>query len=376
MIYLDNSATTKVDQDVAEIAVRMMTREFANPSSPYLLGRDALQFITQARYHIAKVISAPTRRIFFTSGGTESNNLAIQGSVKNQKKFGNKIITTAIEHSSVRETCEHLAKEGYEVSFVKPRNGRIQAEDVIHQVDANTILVSVMAVNNETGEILPVKEIVKGVREKNPNTIIHCDCVQGFCKIPFKITEIDVDLLSMSAHKIHAPKGCGALYIKEGLEICPLQYGGAQESKIRPGTENTSSIAAFGFAADKALKSLQENGEKVTTLRDHLLCRLKETEGIEINSPVGGSPYLLNISTLPVQTDTMIHELRMREIYVSGSAACTKGAKSRVIEAMGLGDKRRDTTLRISFSKENNVEEIDCLADAINEIITTTVKEK
>ena len=209
MIYLYNSATTQVDQDVAGTACEVMTEVYGNPSSPYLLGRDALGRLTAARQQVAQVIGAPTRQIFFTSGGTEANNLAIRGSVLAARKEGRlrgRIITTAIEHSSVLESCRSLEEEGYEVVFIRPRDGRIQADDVIGAVNQDTLLVSVMAVNNETGECLPVEEMFAGVKQKNPDVLVHCDCVQGFGKILFSLNRIKADMVTMSSHNIHGPK--------------------------------------------------------------------------------------------------------------------------------------------------------------------------
>ncbi|MEG0952657.1 MAG: cysteine desulfurase family protein [Niameybacter sp.] len=369
MIYLDNSATTRVDREAAEIAMEMMVEYFGNPSSPYLLGGEALEYLTQARFHIAKVISAPTKNIYFTSGGTESNNIAIMGALYAYPKSGKRIIATAIEHASVKDVFRHLEHEGYEVVFIQPREGRIQAEDVIAAVNENTALVSVMAVNNETGEVLPVKEIVEGVKKRNVHTIVHCDCVQGFCKMPFKLYEIPVDLLSMSAHKIHGPKGCGALYVKEGIRIKPLFYGGSQESGLRPGTENVALAVAFGYVANNAIINLDKKLEYIKGLNSHLVNQLRLLPQVQMNSPKGASPYIVNFSIPSLDTEQMIRYLKLKGIMLSGSAACSRGDTSHVVAAMGFDEQRIKSTLRIGLGKDNKIEEINCLIKIIKEMI-------
>ena len=367
MIYLDNSATTQVDADVAKSAYEIMTECYGNPSSPYLLGREALLRLTSARHQVAQVISAPTERLFFTSGGTEANNLAIQG-VMSQTCGKGKMITTAIEHSSVLASSKEMAAQGCEVVFVNPRDGYIHAEDIIDEVDEKTTLVSVMVVNNETGEVLPVKEIVEGVKKKNPNTLVHCDCVQAFGKYPFTLNDVPADLVSMSAHKIHAPKGCGALFVREGINLRPLTYGGGQESKVRPGTENVPGIIAFGKASENALRNLYENLEHVTELRNYLLDEIKKMDNVVINSPEHSSPYVLNVSVLGHTTEEILHEFRMKEIYLSGSSACEKGAKSHVIAAMGIEGERADSVIRIGIGKKNTKAEIETFVEILKNI--------
>ncbi|RGY98283.1 cysteine desulfurase family protein [Clostridium sp. AM58-1XD] len=362
-IYFDNSATTQVDDDIAQTACDVMVNNFGNPSSPYHLGREALHILTRARQQVAMTISAPTKDVYFTSGGTESNNLAVFGVAEN---FGKgRIVTTAIEHNSIIDPVRRLGKMGFDSVFVTPYKGVIRAEDVIKEVNEETILVSVMAVNNETGEILPVEEIVREVRRKNPNTIIHCDCVQAFGKMPFKLYQCGVDLLSASAHKIHGPKGVGALYVREGTKIVPRRFGGGQESRIRPGTEPVPLAAAFGQAAEKAVLHMDENNRYVKKLKERLINRLRSEPGIVINSPEKSLDYILNISAQGIRTDEMLNYLRLHNVYVSGSSACSAGAVSHVIQAMNLGAGRLESVLRIGFSKKNTLEETDTLADII-----------
>lgn len=372
MIYLDNSATTQVDEDVARAAFEAMTVNYGNPSSPYMLGRDALTLLTQARHQVAQVIGAPTRRLFFTSGGTEANNLAVRGSLladREQARKGGRVVTTAIEHSSVLASCRSLEEEGFEAVFVSPRGGRIRAEDVIAAVDEHTRLVSVMAVNNETGERLPVEEIARGVKEKNPSVLVHCDCVQGYGKIPFTLNCIPADLVTMTAHKIHGPKGCGAIYVREGVKPGPICFGGSQESALRPGTENVPGIAAFGLAAGNALKDIRKNWLHVEMLNRYLREELEPLPEVVINSPEGAVPYVLNLSVLPFTTEQLVHEMRMRGIYLSGSSACEKGAKSHVIRAMGIEASRADSAIRLGLGKKNTLQEMKVLIETLKEMI-------
>lgn len=367
MIYLDNSATTQVDKDIAQVSYEMMTEYYGNPSSPYMFAREALLRMTSARNQVAKVISAPTDRIFFTSGGTEANNIALQG-VMAHFNFKGKLITTQIEHSSIIDSSKKMERLGCEVVYVAPQDGRIQAKHIIEQVGEDTRLVSVMAVNNETGEMLPIEEIVKGVKKKNPQTIVHCDCVQGYGKMLFSLNNIPLDLVSISAHKIHAPKGCGALYVREGVVLEPLFWGGSQESRLRPGTENVPGIVALGKAADKALIDIRTNWEYVTQLRDYLIEELSSINNIVINSPKQSIPYILNISILPYSTEKLLHEFRMKDIYISGSSACERGRRSHVIEAMGITGQRADSVIRIGLSKNNTFKELEKFIDVIKKI--------
>lgn len=367
MIYLDNCATTQVDDDVAYAAYKMMTECYGNPSSPYGLGRDTLRKITEARHQVAQVIAAPTERVFFTSGGTEANNLAIQGSLGAITSKG-KIITTTIEHASVLDTYKYMESQGYEVVFIPPRNGRIEAKDIIDQVDENTRLISVMAVNNETGEILPVKEIVRGVKKKNPNTYFHCDCVQAYGKISVSLNDIPADFITISAHKIHGPKGCGAIYIRDEILFKPLCHGGKQESMIRPGTENAAGIVAFGKAANNALKSMNDNWKHIQELNHYLRDELLAVKDAVINSPDDALPYVLNVSLPQLSTEEWLHVFRMNNICISGSSACGRGEKSRVIKEMGITGRRADSVLRIGFSKKNTKEELDALIKIIKNI--------
>lgn len=370
MIYLDNSATTRVDPDIAQTAAEYMVNRFGNPSSLHHHGMDAYQSLMNARYQLARMIGAPTSRVYFTSGGTESNNIAIRGTVLANRLHGNHIVTTSIEHSSVSACCSALEKEGFSVTYVKPDpvTHRMEISRLLDAVREDTVLISVMHVNNETGEILPVREIADRVREKNPNTKIHCDAVQSFGKLPVGLHKLNVDLLSASGHKIHAPKGIGMLYIRENCPVTPLKYGGAQESGINPGTENVPLACAFGAAAEKRLLNLRKNTERTRTLNQYCRKKLSETfPEIRFNSPEEASPYILNFSLPGRSSGDMVDFLSMHDIYVSAGSACSRGEKSHVLISSGYGDAVVESALRVSFCEENTPDEIDTFVKTLRQ---------
>ncbi len=374
-IYLDNSSTTKVSPAVAQVVMDTMTDNYGNPSSLHSKGLQAELAIEKAADIIAKGLGVKPQEIIFTSGGTEANNLAIFGGVEAKKRRGKKIITTALEHSSVLSAVKELGKDGYDCVFVEPNaEGLITAMDIADKVDDSTILVSVMAVNNETGQILPIQEIAKAVRAKNKDTLIHCDGVQAFGKIPLPINKWDVDLLTISGHKIHCPKGVGALYIKKGVRLIPRQIGGAQQGKIRPGTQAVPLIVGFGKASEIALGNIKTNYSKAEGLYNHLAEKISKIDGIEINSPVAGSPYVMNISVEGYRSEIMLHALEQKGIYLSSGSACSKGEKSHVLSAMGLSNSRIDSGLRVSFSCDTTIEQIDIFIDEIETAMAKLIK--
>jgi cysteine desulfurase len=368
-IYFDNAATTKAAPEAAEAAFTMLTSSFGNPSSLHFKGSEAYQAIQRARYQAASILGASTERVFFTSGGTASNNLAVLGACATFIGQGKSMVTTAVEHASLLGAAEKLKAQGFGLTEILPgKDGVIRPEDVIDAVNQNTVLVSVMAVNNETGEILPLKDIVRGVRAKNKDTLIHTDAVQAFGKLPLSLYEYPVDLLSISGHKIHGAKGAGGLYIKEGVTVAPLLFGGAQEGRISPGTENTAAICAFGAACELAKADREESFSHVSGLKNTIFDGLSSLPGVFMNSPTNSSPYILNIST-PVPTDIMVSSLSRRRIYVSGSSACARGAVSRPVRLMGIEGRRLAGVLRIGLSRYNTMEEAFVLLSAIEEII-------
>ena len=366
MHYLDNSATTMVSPEAAKKALEMMTEVFANPSSLHAFGVRAEAEVEAARKTVAAQLGCSDEEILFTSGGTEANNLALFGIAEARKRRCRKIVVSSVEHSSVIEAAKKLEYDGFTVVYVAPRaDGVVHPEDVAAAVDVNTALVSVMRVNNETGAIMPVADIFEEVRDVNPDVICHTDAVQAFGKMNVRVKRLGADLLTVSAHKVHAPKGCGALYIKKGVRLVPRQYGGEQQKKRRPGTEAAPNIAAFGAACEEF--DIAANLEKVRALCACAKERLLSIEGVALNSPENALPYVLNISAGRVRSETMLHYLAEREIYLSSGSACAKGKPSHVLGAMGYDNDRADSALRISFSKYNTKEDIDALAQALAE---------
>ncbi len=362
--YLDNSATTVVSDNSAKKAYEIMTRNYGNPSSLHTKGMQAEQELINARKSVARALGATSEELFFTSGGTEANNTALFGVAEAKKRRGKKIVISSVEHSSIMESAQKLENDGYEVVRISPRsNGIVCADDVACVVDENTILVSVMLVNNETGAIMPISEIFSAVKEKNPDTVCHTDAVQAFGKIEVNAKKLKADLVSVSAHKVHAPKGCGALYIKKGVRIIPRQYGGEQEKKIRMGTEALPLIGAFGVAVDEF--DINANLEKVKSLNEYAKEKLLQIKGVSLNSPENALPYVLNISAGKVRSETMLHFLEELDVFVSSGSACAKGKPSHVLSAMGISKDMADSALRISFSKYNTQEDVDALCKGI-----------
>ena len=364
--YLDNSATTAVSPSAAEKAFKVMTEIYGNPSSLHTKGIDAEKELEQARKTLAERLGAQHEEIFFTSGGTEANNLAVFGAAEAKKRSGKRIVVSSAEHSSVLEAAKHLEQNGWDVVYITPcADGTISPGDVAEQVDKNTTLVSVMYVNNETGAINPVDEIFELARLKNPGIICHTDAVQAFGKLEIKAKKLGADLISVSGHKVFAPKGVGAIYIKRGVRLVSRQFGGEQEKKVRPGTEPLPLIAAFGEACTEF--DIKENYRLVKELNNYAVQRLSEIDGVLFNSPENALPYVLNITAGRVRSETMLHFLEEREVYVSSGSACAKGKPSHVLSAMGIDKKRADSALRISFSKHNTKEDIDALCEGIRE---------
>lgn len=370
-VYLDNSATTAPCPEAVEAVNFMMTENFGNPSSLHGAGISAMKEIISARESIAKALSCEKDEIFFTSGATEANNLAIFGAAYASRRKGNRIVTTAIEHESVMQSINMLEKEGFEVIRLMPDgHGFISEKELEEAINDKTILVSIMYINNEVGSILPVEKIKKTVTRKNAPALIHIDCVQAFGKIPVRPKKLGADLASVTAHKIHGPKGSGALYIRKGVNISPRTFGGEQEKRIRPGTEASPLIAGFG-AAVNALPDLKKQSEYISGLNTYARERLGEIDGLVFNSADNASPFILNIY-IPsfMRSQTVIQELSAKYgIYVSSGSACAKGKRSHVLTAMHLPDERIDKSIRISFCRSNTKEDIDILADALKELI-------
>ena len=370
-IYLDNAATTKPCGEAVSAAVDAMTENYGNPSSLHRAGLDAQLAVDRARKAIAASIGADSSEIYFTSGATESNNLALRGISAAYGRKRRKIVISSVEHASVDETASALEKNGFEIVRISPRDdGRFYADDFIYACDENTCLVSMMLVNNETGYIMPVRETFMAVKRSFPEIITHCDCVQGYMKLPIKAASLGADLISLSAHKIHGVKGVGAIYIKKGVRVIPIVTGGKQEKGIRSGTESVPLIAAFGAAVDKFRPTIAERYERVSQLKSHLLEKIGGIENVALNSPSDGSPYVINISAVGKRSEIMLHFLESKGIYVSSGSACSKGQQSGVLGEFGISGKRADGAVRISITAQTTEEELDDFAEALAEGMT------
>lgn len=371
--YLDNSATTRVSDTVAALIHRMMTEEYGNPSSLHRKGFLAEQRMTAAREQIAAVLGVRREEIAFTSCGSEANNLAVLGAVRANRRTGSKVVTTAVEHDSLLAAAAQLEKEGFQVVRVAPRSdGSLDPQEVAAQVDENTVLVSVMHVNSETGAINDLRTIARLAKRNNPKVLVHGDCVQSFGRLPIAPESWKLDLVTMSGHKIHGPKGVAALYHRKGVRVQPLYYGSAQEYGFHPGTENVPGICGFGLAAEEIWAGQKKNMALYTELRQLLLEKCREIPGVCINSPLDGAPYITNLSVPGVRSEVMIHYLEQLGIYVSSGSACSKGARSHVLTAMALPLERVDSAVRVSLCRDNTPEDIEyfcaCLAKGAREI--------
>lgn len=371
MAYLDNSATTKPDKAVADKIYEMLTVNFGNPSSFHKEGLNANLELRAAREKIANALSCESEEIYFTSGGTEANNLAILGAAEAGKRKGKRIVTTAIEHESVLQSVDELEKQGFEVIRLMPdKQGRITEQQVFDAVNSDTILVSMMYVNNEVGSIMPVKSIKKAVKRANAPALIHIDCVQAFGKLEVKPSKLGADLVTVTAHKIHGPKGVGALYLKKGTRILPRVFGGEQEKKLRPGTEAIPLIAGFGVAAD-LIPDLKKQSEKIKEINAYAKEGLLTVPGVKINSGDDASDYIINLFVPTFMTSqTVVQHLSSKYgVYVSNGSACAKGKRSHVLTAMKLDDKIIEKSIRVSFSRTTTKGDIDEFVNAIKETV-------
>lgn len=365
--YFDNSATTAPCCEAVNAVSQAMTRCWGNPSSLHGIGNMANDLLEQSRAAVAARLSCSPEEIFFTSGGTESNNLAVIGAARQMRRMGNRIVSTSIEHSSVDDALNRLEADGFEVIKLKVDSyGRINEKDLFAAVNSNTILITMMLVNNEIGTVMPVQAAKRAAMMVRSPALIHCDAVQAFGKMPVRPSTLGVDLMTVSSHKIHGPKGAGALYIRKGVKVKPRTFGGEQEKKIRPGTEAMPAIAGFAAAAN-ALPDPQKELEHITMLRDYMLSKLAELDDIAINSPPDALPYVTNVSVLGIKSEPMLNFLSERGIYVSSGSACSKGKKSHVLTQMNLDRRRLDSPIRISFSRFTTIQEIDALVLGIAE---------
>ena len=367
MHYLDNSATTRVCPEAAQAAMDAMTICFGNPSSTHTVGREAKKLLDRSRKSIANALGCTSAELVFTSCGSESDNWAVISGAGTMRRKGRHVISSEAEHDAVRRSLDLLEEQGYEVTRLKPeRNGAVSVEAVREALREDTILISLMLVNNETGAVTDIAGISHAVKEAESPALIHTDAVQAFMKIPFTPTGLGADLVSISGHKIHAPKGIGALYVRKGLRLKPLIVGGGQEDGRRAGTEAMPQIAAFAAACEAALPALQENAERMAGLRKEIIVRLQEEiPGIIVIG--GGAPHILSLSLPGYRSEVLMNFLEAREIYISKSSACKKGGRSHVLEAMNLDAKTIDGALRIGLSRFTTREDMDALCRGLKD---------
>jgi cysteine desulfurase NifS len=372
-IYLDHSATTPVDQEVAAIMTTYYTEKYGNPSSVHGFGREAKQALEEARRQVAELIGATPPEVTFTSGGTEADNLAILGIAEAMRKKGKHLITSAIEHHAVLETCEYLAKNGFELTVIPvDSEGIVSVDDIRQAVRPDTILISVMHANNEVGAIQPIVEI--GNLAKELGITFHVDAVQSLGKIPINLQEMNIDLLTVSSHKIYGPKGIGALYIRKGVRLVPLVHGGSQEKRRRSGTENTPGIIGFGKACELIGKRMVEEAKPQTKLRDKLMNGILERiEYVKVNGPLGEKRLSnnVNVSIRFIEGESLILSLDMLGIAASSGSACTSGSldPSHVLLAMGLAHEIAHGSLRFTLGRQNTEEEIDYVLEQLPKIV-------
>lgn len=366
IIYLDNSATTRPCEKAIEYMNFCLKENWGNPSSLHLLGMNAENEVSLARGCVAKSIGANPNEIIFTSGGTEANNTAIMSAVS-RKNRGNRIITTAVEHPSVLETVKRLENDGFEVIYLKvDNNGVISLEELENSLNQKTVLVSIMLVNNEVGAIQPIEQVAKLIKQKAPNAFFHCDAVQAFGKMPINVKQLGVDMLTASGHKVHAPKGIGFLYLNSKTHISPFITGGGQEKGMRSGTEAVPLIASLRGAVED-FPNIQSRLENIRSLNLYARETLSKLPMVSFNSSENCLPYVLNVSVNGYRSETLLHFLEMKNIYVSSGSACSKGNVSYVLKEMGVTSKSIDSALRISFSKHNTREDIDMLYCSLKE---------
>lgn len=368
--YFDNAATTQIFPEVKDKMLQVMELDYGNPSSLHLKGVDAGKYIKEATEIIARTLKVEPKEIIYTSGGTESNNLAILGAAMANRRAGNRIVTSAIEHASVSAVMKHLEELGFEVIYIGvDAQGLINLAELEEAVNADTILVSVMYVNNEIGSVQPIEEIARIVKEKNHTALFHVDAIQAFGKYHIYPKRMGIDLLSVSGHKIHGPKGIGALFIRDRVKVKPVIYGGGQQRGMRSGTENVPGIAGLGVATKLVYANLEQRTEHLLKLKNMLI------EGVcalpDVNSNSGKAPHIASITFSGVRSEVMLHALEEKEIYVSAGSACSsnKPAISSVLQAIGLMGDSLESTLRFSFSYENTEAQIQYTIETIKELL-------
>ncbi len=373
-VYLDNSATTRCSERAKDLMVKVLMEDYGNPSSLHMKGVEAENYIKEAKKKIAKTLKVDEKEILFTSGGTESNNTALIGAALANKRAGNHIITTSIEHASVSAVTGYLEELGFRVTYLKvDANGIISLEELQEAVCEDTILVSMMMVNNEIGAVEPIEEAVKIIKAKNPNTLVHVDAIQAYGKYRIFPKKLGIDMISVSEHKIHAPKGTGFLFIKDKTKVKPLIYGGGQQKGMRSGTENVPGVAALGEAAEEIYENFEEKIDHLYQIKQRFVEGILKIEGVSVNGKTDrdSAPQIVSVSIDGVRSEVMLHTLEDRKIYVSAGSACSsnKPSVSHTLTNIGLKGSLLDSTIRFSFSVHTTEEEIDYALEVMNEVV-------
>lgn len=372
--YLDNSATTRVFDSVSEIMVETMVTDYGNPSSMHGKGLDAENYIKETRNILARLLKVEGKDLIFTSGGTEANNLALIGTAMANRRAGQHMITSCIEHPSVINSMKYLEEEGFQVTYLPvDANGLVAPEKLSEAIREDTILVSIMYVNNEIGTVEPIEALAKVIKEKNPNVLFHVDAIQAFGKYRIYPKRMGIDLLSVSGHKIHGPKGSGFLYVRSGVKIRPILFGGGQQKGMRSGTENVPAIAGLGKAAEEIYQGLEQKIEKLYDLKQHFIEEIEKMKGIRINGPVGynGAPHIVSVGFLGVRSEVLLHALEEKGVFVSAGSACSSNRHtvSATLKGIGLEREYLDSTIRFSFSVFTTREEVDYCIVALQELL-------
>jgi len=376
LIYFDNAATTKISPSVLEKVIYMLENNFANPSSLHKLGFNAEMEIKKSKKIISSCLNVLPEEIIFTSGGTEANNMAVIGTARAYKRAGNNIITVNTEHSSVTECFKMLEQNGFNVTYIDvDKKGYVDIDMLSRNINDKTILVSIMHINNEIGTVQDIEKIGKIIKEKNTKTLFHVDAVQSFGK--YKIDIKNIDLLSLSGHKIHSPKGIGALYIKKGVKIKPIIIGGGQQGGLRSGTENVSGICGLSTAAENACKNMYENFDKVSAVKNKLLEITDLIEDVSVNGDAeNGSPYILNLSFKDIKAEVLLHALEDKNIFVSTGSACSSKQKKHKKVMDYIDSYKAESAIRFSFCENNTVEEAQQCIDELIKIVPVLRKYK
>ncbi len=372
--YFDNSATTRCFESVAEVVNKVMLTDYGNPSSLHNKGMEAEKYVRYAKEQIAKSLKVNEKEIFFTSGGTESDNLALIGVAQANYRTGRHLITTAIEHPAILQTMKYLEQQGFEVTYLPvDENGRIRLSDLEKAMTSGTILVSIMHTNNEIGSLMPIAEAGALIKRINPNTLFHVDAVQGYGKCHIYPKRMGIDLLSVSSHKIHGPKGIGFLYINEKVKIKPITYGGGQQSGMRSGTENVPGIAGMGKAVEEIYRNLDADIDRMYELKEYFVSRVSELPDVKVNGLTGrdSAPHVVSVSVRGIRAEVLLHELESHGIYISAGSACSshKPTPSATLQAIGVEKALLESTIRFSFSVFTTKEELDYALDVLNEIV-------